>query len=93
LSERDSAETLALQALAWLADDRARLEGFLAMSGASPGDLAAQAGDAAFLGAVLDYLLSADDLVMAFCDATGLAYDRPMVARQALPGGAQWHWT
>jgi hypothetical protein len=93
MNERETAETLALQALAWLAEDRARLELFLAETGAAPGDLAARAGDAAFLGAVLDHLLSTDALVMGFCDAEGLAYDRPMRARQALPGGAQWNWT
>jgi hypothetical protein len=43
--------------------------------------------------AVLDFLMSRDDWVIGFCDAHGLPYDRPMVARQALPGGAAVHWT
>lgn len=93
MSQQESAETLALTALAWLAADRDRLEAFLAATGAAPSDLAAQAGQPAFLGAVLDHLLSADALVTGFCDAEGLAYDRPMRARAALPGGAAWHWT
>jgi hypothetical protein len=93
MSERESAETLALKALTWLAEDRDRMGAFLSETGASVGDLATQAGDPAFLGAVLDHLLTSDALVTGFCDAEGLAYDRPMRARAALPGGAQWHWT
>ncbi len=93
MSGQESAETLALKALAWLAEDRDRLGAFLAASGAAPADLARQAGEPAFLGAVLDHLLSSDALVVAFCDAEAIAYDRPMRARAALPGGAQWHWT
>lgn len=93
MSEQESAETLALRALAWLAGDRDRLQAFLDASGAEVATVAAGAGDPAFLGAVLDHLLSADALVTGFCDAEGLAYDRPMRARAALPGGAQWHWT
>lgn len=93
MSEQESAETLALRALAWLAEDRDRLQAFLDASGADVATLAAGAGEPAFLGAVLDHLLSADALVTGFCDAEGLAYDRPMRARASLPGGAQWHWT
>jgi hypothetical protein len=93
MSERESAETLALQALAWLAEDRDRFGAFLAETGASLDDLSTQAGEPAFLGAVLDHILTSAALVTGFCDAAGLAYDRPMRARAALPGGAQWHWT
>jgi len=93
MSGQESAETLALRVLGWLAEDRDRLDGFLAETGASPADLAAQVGDPAFLGAILDHLLSSDALVIGFCQADGLANDAPMRARAALPGGAQWHWT
>ena len=93
MAGQESAETLALQALGWLAEDRDRLGDFLAATGASPGDIASLAGDSAFLGAILDHLLSSDDLVIGFCQSEGLANDAPMRARQALPGGAQWHWT
>lgn len=93
MSGQESAETLALRALGWLAEDRDRLGAFLAETGASPADLAAQAGDPAFLGAILDHLLSSDALVIGFCLSEGLPNDAPMRARAALPGGAQWHWT
>ncbi len=90
---RESAETIGARALAWVAEDSERLNGFLASSGLSPGDLMAQAGDARLLGAVLDYVMTEDRLVMAFCDAAGLAYTVPQLARGALPGGEVWHWT
>ena len=93
MSGQESAETLALKVLGWLAEDRDRLESFMAETGASPADLASQAGDPAFLGAILDHLLGSDALVIGFCRAEGLANDAPMRARAALPGGAQWHWT
>ncbi len=93
MNRQESAETLALEALAWLAADEDRLGAFLNATGASPGDLVKSAGEPAFLGSVLDHLLSADHLVVGFCDAQGLAYNAPMRARADLPGGGQWHWT
>jgi len=93
LNWQESAETLALRAMAWLIADDDRAGAFLQATGASPGDLAAQAGDPVFLGAVLDFLLSDDALVTGFCDAAGLAYTVPMQARAGLPGHSQMHWT
>ena len=90
---RETAETIAAQALAWVAGDVESLNGFLTLSGLSPAELMAQAGDARVLGAVLDYLLTEDRLVMAFCDEVGLAYTVPQAARMVLPGGEVWHWT
>ncbi len=89
----DRAETLALQALAWLVGNDDLLPAFLGATGASEGDLRAQAADPAFLGAVIDFLSMDDAWIVAFCDANGLAYDLPMRARAALPGGQQMNWT
>ena len=90
---RESAETIAAQALEWVAGEPERINGFLNLSGLSPGELIAQAADPRVLGAVLDFLLTEDRLVMAFCDQVGLAYTVPQAARAALPGGEVWHWT
>lgn len=90
---QDAAETLALQALAWLATDQDLLQGFLAATGAVPADLRQSAADPTFLGSVLDHLMQEDRWLIAFCDAVGQPYTAPMAARAALPGGAQWHWT
>jgi hypothetical protein len=89
----EAAETLALNALGWLAGQDALLPAFLAATGASLAEVAQRAGEPEFLGAVLDFLLAEDARVIAFCDSAGLPYGQPMQARAALPGGASWHWT
>ncbi len=89
----DAAETIALQALAWLAGNEDLLGVFLGASGASEADLRAGATDPAFLGALLDFLTMDDAWVVAFCDSAGLGYDAPLAARRALPGGGEMHWT
>lgn len=89
----DAAETLALKALGWLAASDELMPVFLGSTGASLDDLRSRAGDAAFLGSVLDFLVMDDAWVVAFCDAEGIPYDRLMQARAALPGGQQVHWT
>lgn len=90
---QQEAEVIGARALAWLAGQEDLLLAFLGTTGASAGDLRTQAGDPDFLGAVLDFLTMNDEWVVAFCDTQGMAYDTPMQARQALPGGGQVHWT
>jgi hypothetical protein len=89
----ERAETIALQALAWLVADPDLCAAFLAATGATPADLRARAAEPAFLAAVLSFVLQADATVIAFCDATGLARDQPMRARHALPGQGEVNWT
>ena len=54
------------------------------MTGAAPADLVRNVASAAFLGTVLDYVLTEDQLVIAFCDSRGLPYTAPMQARVVL---------
>ncbi|MBA3909879.1 MAG: DUF3572 domain-containing protein [Rhodobacter sp.] len=91
--QQDSAQILALQALAWLAASDEMMPAFLNTTGASLGDLRARAGDVEFQGAILDFLMMDDQWVIAFCDQHGLPYTAPQTARAALPGGAPVHWT
>ena len=90
---QDSAETTALLALTWLAGHEELLPVFMGSTGLSSEDLAARAAEPEFLGSVLDFLLMDDAWIIAFCDANGLRYDAPMLARAALPGGESLHWT
>ncbi|GLT12308.1 DUF3572 domain-containing protein [Sulfitobacter sp. PR48] len=90
---RESAESFALQALAWLVGNDDLLPVFLGSTGTSETDLRERAADPAFLGGVLDFLMMDDAWVVAFCDAVKASYDRPMMARAALPGGEQVNWT
>lgn len=90
---QDSAETLGLQVLGWLAANDDLMPVFLGSTGASEAEVRAGAADPVFLGAVLDFLMMDDAWVVAFCDHASLPYDRIMQARAALPGGAQVNWT
>lgn len=89
----ESAETIALRALGWLAGKDDLLGVFMGATGASRDDLRERAGDADFLGSVLDFLMMDDAWVVEFCDQAGLEYHDPMQARATLPGGAQVNWT
>ena len=90
---RESAEVIGLKALGWLAANEELLPVFLGSTGASEADVRAGISDPDFLGALLDFIMMDDAWVTSFCDAEGLAYDQPMMARMALPGGEQMHWT
>lgn len=91
--KQTEAEIIALKALAWLVGNDDLLPVFLGASGASEGDLKARATSPEFLISVLDFLANDDAWVIGFCDSAGLPYELPQCARQALPGGAQIHWT
>jgi len=52
--QQDSAETIALQALGWLAASDDLLPVFLGATGACEADLRARAAEPEFLGSVLD---------------------------------------
>ena len=93
LPAREAAETLALEAFAWIAAEEGRLARFLALSGAAPADLRARAADPEFLGFVLDFLLADEALLTAFAAEAGLAPEAPARARAALPGGDLPSWT
>ena len=89
----EAAETFGLKALGWLATNEELMPVFLGSSGAAVEDLKAQAGDPSFLASDLDFIMMDDAWVIAFCDAIGAQYQDPMLARQAMPGSEQHHWT
>jgi hypothetical protein len=80
-------ETLALQALAFIAGDDDRLERFIGLTGIDPGALRQIAGDPGGLGAVLDYLLGWEPLLLEFAAAQDLKPESIAIARRKLPGG------
>lgn len=89
----ETAETLALHVLGWLAGKEDLLPVFLGSTGASEFDLKKRAADSVFLGAVLDFLMMDDAWVVDCCDQLKLPYEHIMLARAALPGGEQVNWT
>ena len=67
----ERAEILALEALAWLAADPDGIARFLAASGVEAADLREAAGSTGLAAAILNFLLSHEDLLTAFCESNG----------------------
>jgi len=93
MMRREQAETVALEALAWLAGNNDLLPVFLGSTGTAAEDLRAGANDPAFLAGVLDFVLLDDAWVADFAAASGHPPGAVAAARQALPGGDLPHWT
>ncbi len=89
----ETAQTIALQALGHIAADDDLLGGFMAHTGLAIDELKPLAADPAFLGGVLDFLLSDEAGLLAFCETADIAPELPKLARQSLPGGEEVHWT
>ncbi len=89
----DQAEVIGIKTLGWLAGQEDLMGRFLGMSGIAAEDLRKRARSPEFLGFVLDFMLTDDAVIIAFCADTGLAEDTPMRARAALPGGDIPNWT
>jgi hypothetical protein len=90
---QDSAELVAIQALAWIAGHDELLPVFLGSSGATEDDIRARAREPEFLGSVLDFLLMDDAWVTEFCQSNDIPPDLPIKARASLPGGSEMNWT
>ncbi len=82
----ESAQTIALKELAYLAGDENWLNHFLAASGMDLSDLKACATDIGFLAGLMDYFLQNEALLLAFAGASELAPETIVRARQHLPG-------
>ena len=90
---REAAEILALEALAFvIADDRLGPM-FLDASGIGPAELAARASEPVVMVGVLSFLTQDDGWIRDFCTASGRAPADPQHALWALPGGAPVNWT
>jgi hypothetical protein len=86
---QEAAETLAIQALAFIAEEPERLGAFLAASGIGPDAIRDAAREPGFLGGVLDHMLGNESLLVAFADSAGLNPTSIARARRSL-GGKQW---
>ena len=81
---RSTAETLGLKALSWLINSPDDLGRFLNISGSGTDELRERAGDPVFLGAILEFLLSDDSLLGAFCEAEEIDYRQVHAAAHVL---------
>jgi hypothetical protein len=85
---REGAEMLAIQALAFIAEEPERLTGFLAITGINIEGLREAAGEADFLAGVLEHMLGDESLLIAFAESAGINPADVAKARNALGG----HW-
>jgi hypothetical protein len=81
---RESAEILAVQALAFIAEDSDRLAGFISSTGIAPPAIRAAATDPDFLAGVLEHMLGDETLLIAFADSAGIDPAGVARARQVL---------
>jgi len=82
--DADQAETIALSALAFLADDVQRLGRFLALTGVGPAELREEARNPRMLAAVLNHLLQDESLLLVFAASHGIPADLIAPAQSAL---------
>ena len=86
---RETAESLAIQALTYIAQDPDRLARFLALCGIEPGAIRAAVREAGFLAGVLEYIGQDEGLLVAFAADAGMQPGEVDKARAAL-AGAGW---
>jgi hypothetical protein len=78
---REAAEMLAIQALAFIAEEPERLNGFIAASGIALAQIRQAASEPGFLAGVLEHMLGNENLLLAFAQSSGI--DPSEVARGA----------
>jgi hypothetical protein len=85
---KEAAETLAIQALAFIAEDPDRLAAFLGATGLSPDRIRESASQPHFLLGVLEHMLSDESLLVGFADSVGINPADVARVRNAL--GSRW---
>ena len=88
----DHALTLGLQALTFVLSRDSLLAAFTNLSGISGAEIKSQATEPAFLGAVLDFLLSREAALMDFCAEENIKPDSVLRLRAEMPGGPAGLW-
>lgn len=84
--DREEAETIAAQALAYLACEPQQFTRFLALTGLEIEDVRARAGSPQLLAAVLSHLTSDESLLLAFAAETHLPPEAVAPALAVLQG-------
>ncbi len=85
---RETAETLAVQALGFIAEEPQSLSRFLDTSGIAADRVRAAAAEPGFLAGVLAYMLADENLLRAFADRAGI--DPAEVARASTALDGLW---
>jgi hypothetical protein len=83
---QESAESVAIQALRFLASDPEQLDRFLALTGLDHASIRAAATEPGFLAGVLDHIASSEALMIAFAAYAELPPEGVERARATLSG-------
>jgi hypothetical protein len=86
INAQDWAESVAVQALTFLAEDPERLGTFLALSGLGPESIRGAAMEPGFLAGVLDHVAANEKLLVDFASRAGLSPQEVERAHTALSG-------
>lgn len=84
----EAAEILAIQALAFIAQDEERLGRFLAVTGIGPAQIRDAAKEPHFLAGVLDHIAADEAMLLAFAEQAGIKPSTVAHARRVL--GTIW---
>jgi len=84
---RDDAQEIAIQALAFIVADPLLMERFLALSGIGGHDIRAAAAQPEFFSGILAFLLGNEPDLLAFCSAQHVSPEIIAQAFALLPGG------
>jgi hypothetical protein len=85
----EAAQTMALQGLAFLAEEPGRLQRFASVTGLDLGELKARADAPDLLAAVLEHLASDESLLLVFAASRGITPEAVAPAIALLQRGAQ----
>jgi hypothetical protein len=86
-------ETIAIEALGFIAQDHELLHRFFAVSGLQAITLRHASVEPGFLGGVLEFILAHEPTLLRFAEATGIDPAAIAKARRALPLGDEPHET
>jgi hypothetical protein len=89
MERRETAEMLAIQALAFIAEDPEHLSRFLGMTGIEAGQIRAAAREEGFLAGVLEHMLADENLLIRFAESAGVDPADIARARKALGGRSE----
>ena len=82
--DRETAETIAVQGLAFLAEEPARIQRFFLVTGLDPSEIRARAGTPELLSAVLEHLAGDESLLLVFAASREIAPESTGLALRAL---------
>lgn len=91
LMNQADAEAIAIEALAWLAQDKELLPRFLTLTGIEATSIRQAAREPGFLAGVLQFFLAHEPTLLRYCADTGRDPAAIEKALACLPGGLNQH--